>query len=47
MDMHMIGTYFPHHLLCHLPCGLELGKNCVPGTLGLLSYSPVAEGTGS
>lgn len=47
MDMHMIGTYFPHHLLGRLLCGVELGENCAPGTRGLLSYSSAAEGTGS
>lgn len=47
MDMHTIGTYFPHHLLGHLLCGVELEENCAPGTSGLLNYSPAAEGTGS
>lgn len=47
MDTHTIGPYLPHHLQRHLLCGVELGDNCAPGTPGLRSYSPVAEGTDS
>lgn len=49
MEMYMdtTGTYFPHHLLRYLLYGVEPGDNCAPGTPGLPSYRPAAEGTGS